>query len=1111
MTYTRILSIVFLFFIASTTLIGQTKKNDSWLDKGDEYFENLKYFEAIQVYQKSWDKNENLDALWGLANATFELGNQYQFNGKGGEAQVKYAQALNFAEILSSKDSKKADYLLFRGLMYLYNNRAETAKKDFEEANAKFPSSGRAYYYLWTQINTDLASKVQHEYVQKAFSLDPNLYELHQELGAYYSSLNQADQAINHYEKALELSPKNYKANFALGQVYWALGNLDKMRTHFQQSLDYFPDFGYAKMLLAGVELMSSNTPAAIPLIRAALKDNPATEQYLTSYIQNYPELANYNFKETEDDSPIDPQGYPKYYMQAVGLAQTYDFFKAIDLLHRSYDVYGQYALAQPAWQTSILSWLTHCYREIGNYAAAAQTGRQALDLAIKNNLATDQASLAANLSMVYYTWGDYPKTIEYAKASLAFLEKNNQSAHLYDAYINIGSYYRKWDQADSAIYFHKKALGDIYGTSELKYVLAQKELSLSLIAFQELDSARIIIEQMNKTREVYSFSDQDAVLDLGSAEVYYALGEYEKAWEFISKAFDHFAKLEEASPFHPSIIPFLENYIGLAINLEMNDLANGNYQALNTKVINQIFTYFPAMSENGKLLFYRDVKKYFESFNSYALNQTEVDQNMLNQLLENQLLLKGLLFNDQMKVQNSIMTSDDKALKSTFQDLLDKKNLLARSISLSSEEKDRREIDSKSIQHKIDSLQIQLQLMGTSPSSSIYEPDLIQKVMHALKPGEAAIEMIRFRTYDFSNGGKFTEQINYFAMILKGGSNRVSIIPIRNGNELEGKAYQAYSNAILFEVEDRKSYDVYWKDIADELSEVDRVYLSGDGVYHKININTLLNPKTNQFVIDEMDVRLITSTRDLLKNNSLLPTRGEILLVGFPTYHLGAGISSANSNPIKGTMATRAFTSIENLKPLPGTYSEVTTIESILNQTKWKTRVLTGEDALEERIKELENTTILHIATHGYFEETSPKDNPLFYSGLFLSGASSKYQNQSGQGDDGILTAYEAMQLNLNETQMVVLSACETGMGHIENGQGVYGLQRAFLIAGSNSVVMSFWKVNDQTTMDLMINFYQNLSTTKDKHVAFRNTQLQLKEKYPNPKYWGAFNIVGR
>ncbi|WP_420582332.1 CHAT domain-containing protein [Reichenbachiella sp.] len=1111
MTYSRVLSTILFLFIVSTSLIGQTNKTDSWLEKGDEFFENLKYSKAIEAYQNSWDKNQNLDGLWGLAKAHFELGNQYQFNGKSVEAQEKYVEALRLGEILTSEDKNSADYLLFRGLMYLYNQRTESARLDFEEAKTRFPNTGRAYYYLWILTALDATSKVKHEYVEKAFSLDSNLFELHQELGAYYSSLNQADQAITHYEKALAISPKNYKANFALGQLYWALGDLDKMRIHFQKSLDYFPDFGYAKMLLAGVELMSSNTPAAIPLIKAALKDNPATEQYLNSYIQNYPELANYNFKEVADESPIDIQGYPKYYMQAVALAQGYDFFNAINLLHRSYDIYGQYALAQPAWQASILSWLTHCYREIGNYGAAAQIGKQALDLAIKNNLVTDQASLAANLSMVYYAWGDYPKTISYARASLTYLNKNNQTDQLYDAYINIGGYYRKWDQADSAVYFHKKALDKIHSTSELKYVLAQKELAISLIAIHEPDSARIVIEQMNETREAHSIADQDAVLDLGSAEVYYALGEYEKAWKFISKAFDHFSKIEEVSPYHPSIITFLENYIGLAIKLERNDLASGNYQALNGKLINQILTYFPAMSENGKLLFYRDIKKHFESFNSYALNQTELSQAMLEQLLENQLLLKGLLFNDQLKIQNSIMNSDDKALKITFQDLKAKKNLLARSVSLTPEEKNSRELDSNRIQHEIDSLQIQLQIMGMASSHSVYEPEIIQKVMQALKPGEAAIEMIRFRTYDFSYGGKFTEQVNYFAIILKGGSNEVSFIPIENGNELEGKFYQAYSNAVLFELEDRKSYDAYWKAIADELSEIDRVYLSGDGVYHKININTLLNPTTNQFVIDEMDVRLVTSTRDLLKSNDLLPTQGEILLVGFPTYHLGAGISTSDSNPDQKTFVTRAFTNLENLEPLPGTYSEVTTIESILDQTKWKTKVLTGKDALEERIKELENTTILHIATHGYFEETSPKDNPLFYSGLFLSGASSKYQNEDQVGDDGILTAFEAMQLNLNETQMVVLSACETGMGHIENGQGVYGLQRAFLIAGSQSVVMSFWKVNDQTTMDLMIYFYQNLSASKDKHVAFRNAQLQLKEKYPNPKFWGAFNIVGR
>lgn len=1109
---TKNLVLLTILCFASSLLLSQKRKTDELINQGDVLFENLNYSKAIEAYQKSWDKTQDANALWGLANATFELGNQFNFNGQTQKAQIKYSNALELANQLTNLDSLEADYVLFRGKMFYYNNRIEYAQSDFEEAKIKFPNNGRVYYYLWTLINTDATGKVQHEYVNKAFSLDPNLYELHQELGAYYSNLNQAEKAISHFEKALAISPKNYKAHFALGQIYMALGDLSKMRTHFEQSLNYFPKFGYAKMFLAGVELMSSNTPAAIPLIKAALKDNPATEQYLTYYIQNYPELANYNFVATKDQSPIDVQGYPTFYNQGVALAQAFDFYGAINVLHQSNDVYGDYALAQPAWQASILSWLTHCYREIGNYGAAAQTGKQALDIALKNNLTTDQASLAANLSMVYYTWGDYPKTIAYARASIDYLEKNNQRGQLYDAYINIGSYYRKWEQADSAVYFHKKALEEIQSPTEMKYVLAQKELALSFIANKKASSARSMIEQMNKTREVYSFEDEDAVLDLGSAEVYYALGKYEVAWAFISKAFDHFSKLEQVSPDHPSIIPFLENYVALAVKLNMDDLATKNYQALNYKLISQISHYFSAMSENGKLLFYRDIKKHFESFNSFALFQTKLDQALLNQLLENQLLLKGLLFNDQAKIQNSIINSEDEELKSTFQELLDKKNLLARSISLTPEEKNIRGINQKNIQIEIDSLQIQLLNLGmASSSNSVIETELVKKVKQTLKPGEAAIEMIRFRTYDYDNGGHFTEEVNYLALILKGGNEDISYVHIKNGNELEGKNYLAYSNAISFELEDQKSYKAFWKTISNELSDINRVYFSGDGVYHKININTLLNPATDHYVIDELDVHLVTSTRDLLKTNSLLPVRGEILLVGFPTYHIGTDKVPLDKGLNQNTIATRAFTNIENLQALPGTYSEVTTIESILDNTKWKTKVLTGENALEERIKEIKNTTILHIATHGYFQESSPKDNPLFYSGLFLSGASSNYQNKTEHVEDGILTAYEAMHLNLNETEMVVLSACETGMGHIENGEGVYGLQRAFLIAGSKAVVMSFWKVNDQTTMDLMINFYKNLSSSKDKHVAFRKAQLQLKEKHPNPKYWGAFNIVGR
>ncbi len=220
----------------------------------------------------------------------------------------------------------------------------------------------------------------------------------------------------------------------------------------------------------------------------------------------------------------------------------------------------------------------------------------------------------------------------------------------------------------------------------------------------------------------------------------------------------------------------------------------------------------------------------------------------------------------------------------------------------------------------------------------------------------------------------------------------------------------------------------------------------------------------------------------------------------------------------------------------MPGSKAEVDQIEKILTQKGWEVHSLTGERALEGNLKETYRPKILHIATHGYFEKKENEEsNPLLHSGLLLAGAESALNGQRQESlDDGILTAYEAMNLNLDNTDLVVLSACETRLGEIKNGEGVYGLQRAFKVAGAKSIIMSLWKVDDEATQELMVSFYKHwLSPTQPprrggantnaaisppprgglggaKRSAFLKAQKELKAKYPEPYYWGAFVMVG-
>ncbi len=216
-------------------------------------------------------------------------------------------------------------------------------------------------------------------------------------------------------------------------------------------------------------------------------------------------------------------------------------------------------------------------------------------------------------------------------------------------------------------------------------------------------------------------------------------------------------------------------------------------------------------------------------------------------------------------------------------------------------------------------------------------------------------------------------------------------------------------------------------------------------------------------------------------------------------------------------------------LDELPGTKEETDSVKTILTAARWTIEEKLRKAATEDAIKKIKRPEVLHIATHGFFlkdikdtlgtvygiQADIARQHPLLRSGVILAGAAAVASNPNNfsDQDDGILTAYEAAGLDLTGTGLVVLSACETGLGELLNGQGVYGLQRAFLQAGALSVIMSLWKVNDESTKELMISFYREWLGHPDgsKQDALRMAQLRLREQYAHPFFWGPFVLVGK
>ena len=429
--------------------------------------------------------------------------------------------------------------------------------------------------------------------------------------------------------------------------------------------------------------------------------------------------------------------------------------------------------------------------------------------------------------------------------------------------------------------------------------------------------------------------------------------------------------------------------------------------------------------------------------------------------------------------------------------------------------------------------------ISSVSNFAEIYDDSKItyDNIRKKLKSGEVAIEFVLFP--EFLSG---KEGIRYYGALIGRPEYDYPIFVklckfdafdyVLDKGNLSDNEY--IDN--LYSLHNEQLYNLFFRPLENYLHDGETIYYSPISYLHKVNVQAI--PFNGLRLMDKYNLVEVSSTAQLIEpywweSKEIL---SDAFLIGGVDYSENVedmALEALNyvSYGIKPYVATRSLTR-GSWDPIPGTLIEAQQIDSILCAYKVNTVFLSSGKACEEAFKKLDGNSpsIIHFATHGFFFEKirdasthyfdniysySTKRLPMQFSGLLLAGANNAWIGNlpSKNIEDGILTAEEISQMDLSGTKIAILSACDTGLGEIDDVDGVYGLQRGFKMAGVKTIVMSLWKVPDEATKLLMVEFYRNLMSGNNKHQSLLNAQRYLRNvengKYDKPRYWASFIML--
>ena len=733
-------------------------------------------------------------------------------------------------------------------------------------------------------------------------------------------------------------------------------------------------------------------------------------------------------------------------------------------------------------------------YYSMGEYDKAIDSLKKSLDIE-ERHVVLDSSSLADgynNLGVLFLTIGNRYEALKYLKKALEIREQHPQQNQqlIYSAYSSMGSVYEELEEFNKSLHFYKKALvaykkyskkGD-YSHDLASIYNAIGKLFLRIHSFK---NAINYYKKSLKIRKKLSLVD---TLDM--ANIYNNLGnvymfqkEFNLSKEYLNKS-----------------IMIKEKILGADNNLLLEEYNNLGWLYFYQKKYNRAFEY----TKKSIDIFLAKRDNYF-----VTLNDLENEHFIKNSEKRIALMFdisfylgtkksyleslyywfryKGSIFDNQNYITTLYNKTDSKEVKLKIEKLLQLKRDL-----------------SKLYQHKVIDSSIKEKISNYEKDINLIRRELLlnkknikidyQTIISALKPTELYI--------DFA---KLNQQ--YYAFAIEHGGDiffrRISIAHTKEIDRLvlafrKDIKYSLGSKKIDSKVKLSRLYNLLLKTLVEKLAvSKKRLIVSTAGVLRLLPFESLYISTRNHYLIEERDIRYTPSGKAFLlgAENRDRAIKDEVVLFSNPTF-------DKRVDTLRGQDKSQIFNM--KFKSLKGTKEEAELIKKIL--VNKKIVEFSGINANEKNFLKIKHPKILHIATHGFFIKSELK-NPMLNAGIALSGANSSIEEGRGEG---VITALKISGLDLKGTELVVLSACKTGLVSINSSDSVSLLSKAFLQAGANAIIASLWSVSDSGTKDLMRLFYSEVKKDNNYNRALKKAKIEMIKQNISPAIWGAFILNG-